>query len=326
MNHPSRTPQIKSLSEILIIIGLSVLGLAFFSALGFVVVHLISGLSLDEIQNLALAPEEVDGSRMSLLILQGFTAFGAFVLAPSLLLLLTRNQPNPGPQKIKLNGVILGLVFGLSILMLPVNAWLAAWNQSLHFPSFLKGFHEWALEKESALESLTLFLVDFQSVTETIAGFLVIALLAGISEEFFFRRLLQPRMAILFGNPHVAIWLTAFLFSAIHMQFLGFVPRMVLGAIFGYYYFWTGRIWLSILGHTLNNGITLAGMLLFKKNLSPINVEDPNVIPWYVGAACAGICWSLLTMVKEETDTQANFQSGKTAPESPIQLLEEEPK
>lgn len=310
----------RSLSEILILVGLSILGLALFSALGFGLVHLLTGLSLEEMQTMANDPASVPDSRLALLILQSCSAWGSFVVFPSLLIFL-RKKATPIPRsKKKITPTLLGLVLGISLLMLPVNGWLAAWNESLHWPSFLKDLHSWALEKETALESLTLYLVDFQSTGEMILGFLVIALVAGFTEEFFFRRLLQPRMLLLTGNPHLAIWLTALIFSAIHMQFFGLIPRMVLGAIFGYYFYWTGHISLSILAHMLNNGITLAGMILFKKNLSPINVEDPQVIPWYVGAACAGIVWSLVIMIKEEADKQPLDAEGR--PIHPYELQE----
>jgi membrane protease YdiL (CAAX protease family) len=55
-------------------------------------------------------------------------------------------------------------------------------------------------------------------------------------------------------NYHVAIWVTAILFSALHMQFYGFLPRMLLGAMFGYVFYWSGSLWLPILGHFINNG------------------------------------------------------------------------
>lgn len=300
MNYTSRISAVKNLSELLILIGLCLLGLVLFSAVGFVGVHLISGLSLEEIQTLASEPQSVANSRNWLLILQAVTALGSFIVFPALIRFLRKEGPVESQMPVGLNFTLLALIGGLAVLMMPVNGWLAAWNESLHLPGFLQNFQEWAHNKERELESLTLFLVDFQSGRETLLGFLVIAVIAGVSEEFFFRKLLQPRIISLSGNPHLGIWITAFLFSAIHMQFFGLIPRMVLGALFGYYYFWSGRIVLPMMAHVLNNGLTLIGMLLYKQHLSPINVEDPHVIPWYIGAACAGICWSLATMVMEE--------------------------
>ena len=56
---------------------------------------------------------------------------------------------------------------------------------------------------------------------------------------------------------HIAIWITAFIFSAVHMQFYGFVPRMLLGALFGYMFVWTGSLWVPVLMHFVNNGIAV---------------------------------------------------------------------
>jgi membrane protease YdiL (CAAX protease family) len=131
-------------------------------------------------------------------------------------------------------------------------------------------------------------------------GFLVISLIAGLSEEFFFRKMLQPRIISLTGNHHAGIWITAFIFSAIHLQFFGLIPRMALGALFGYYFCWTGNIWLPVLAHALNNALTLTGLILYRQQLSPVNVEDPSEVPWVLGALAAGLVWSLSSMVKEE--------------------------
>ena len=86
------------------------------------------------------------------------------------------------------------------------------------------------------------------------------AAIAAISEELIFRRVIQKLIQKHSNNIHLAIWITAFLFSAIHLQFYGFVPRMLLGAVLGYMYFWSGSIWMPIIAHFTNNfiGVTLA--------------------------------------------------------------------
>ncbi|MBX3101845.1 MAG: CPBP family intramembrane metalloprotease [Bacteroidetes bacterium] len=87
----------------------------------------------------------------------------------------------------------------------------------------------------------------------------VVALLPAVLEEFFFRGLLQNTCKRMMG-PHAAIWLTAFIFSCIHFQILGFFYRMLLGALFGYLYHWSGSIWPAVAGHLLNNSL---GVLAF---------------------------------------------------------------
>ena len=288
----------KAISEILVLIGLCLIGMLVFSGMAIFVGALITGADASELSGIQGLEEFGSRGRMAMLVMQGLIALGSFVLFPGLIRFLTPLSAEP--VSIRPNATILILVTGLSVLMLPVNSWLAAWNQSIQLPDFLKGFQTWAFQKEMEMEKLTMFLVQFSSLTESLLGFLVIAILAGITEEYFFRKLLQPRISTLFGNQHIGIWLTAFIFSAIHIQFYGLIPRMALGALFGYYYYWTGNIRLPILAHILNNAITLGGLVLYQQKVSSLNVEDPSQIPWFIGAISAGVVWSISSMVQDE--------------------------
>ena len=298
----------KAISEILVLIGLCITGMLVFSGLAIFIGALITGADASELSGIHGLEEFGNTGRMAMLVMQGLIALGSFVLFPGLIRFL---MPLSGkPVSIRPNATILILVTGLSVLMLPVNSWLAAWNQSIQLPEFLNGFQTWAFQKEMEMEKLTMFLVQFSSLPESLLGFLVIAILAGITEEYFFRKLLQPRISTLFGNQHIGIWLTAFIFSAIHIQFYGLIPRMALGALFGYYFYWTGNIKLPILAHILNNAITLAGLVLYQQKVSSLNVEDPNQIPWFIGAISAGVVWSISSMVQDEADKIRSRKQG----------------
>lgn len=314
---PDFLSPIKALSQLLILTGLCILGLFFFSVLGIFICSAAYGLSFAEIQSLTFSPEENPNARTILLIVQGFSALGSFIAAPLLLRFLSKDGNTTPRLNSSLSPLLVGLVIAIAFLMMPVNAWLAAWNASIHLPDFLKPMQDWAHEKEESLERITLFLVDFQTPLETFLGFLVVAVLAGVSEEYFFRKMLQTRFIALTRNPHMGIWLTAFLFAAIHVQFYGLIPRMLLGALFGYYFYWTGNIGLAMLGHILNNGITLVGVVLYQKKISPIDVDDPAHFPWYIGAVAAGITWSLAVMFKEEAEKRAK-RTISTPPQSTL--------
>jgi membrane protease YdiL (CAAX protease family) len=298
----------KAISEILVLIGLCITGMLVFSGLAIFVGALITGADASELTGIHGLEEFGSTGRMAMLVMQGLIALGSFVLFPGLIRFLMPLSAEP--VSIRPNATILILVTGLSVLMLPVNSWLAAWNQSIQLPEFLNGFQTWAFQKEMEMEKLTMFLVQFSSLTESLLGFLVIAILAGITEEYFFRKLLQPRISTLFGNQHIGIWLTAFIFSAIHIQFYGLIPRMALGALFGYYYYWTGNIKLPMLAHILNNAITLAGLVLYQQKVSSLNVEDPSQIPWFIGAISAGVVWSISSMVQDEADKIRSRKKG----------------
>ena len=81
------------------------------------------------------------------------------------------------------------------------------------------------------------------------------------------------------GSVHVGIWLAAALFSAIHLQFYGFVPRMLLGALFGYLYIWTGNLWVPMLAHFFNNGFAVVMMALNKQKITTIDLEANDIVP-----------------------------------------------
>ena len=82
----------------------------------------------------------------------------------------------------------------------------------------------------------------------------------GLGEEMFFRGALQRICCDGMRRRHLAVWTAAFVFSTLHFQFFGFVPRLVLGAFFGYAYLWSGSLWVPVIGHALNNSAVVAFM------------------------------------------------------------------
>lgn len=170
--------------------------------------------------------------------------------------------------------VAIGTVIG-TFSFLFVNAYFIEWNANFQFPEFMSGFEEWARDLEEQLAEATEKFTSFNSFGEFLFGFFVIAVLAGIGEEIFFRGVLQNSLHKLTKNPHAAIWISAFIFAAIHMQFYGLVPRMLLGAVFGYLYVWSGNIWYPIIAHMANNGIAV----IMTYTVSDVNLEETEAIP-----------------------------------------------
>lgn len=137
----------------------------------------------------------------------------------------------------------------LMLVALPFNNLLAHWNEQMVLPESWAGIEEWMKQKESASEQLIEQLMGETQLGCLVLNVLVVAVLAGLSEEICFRGMIQGSL----GHNHWGIWLTAILFSAIHLQFYGFVPRMLLGALFGYMMVWSGSIWIPITMHITNN-------------------------------------------------------------------------
>ncbi len=153
-------------------------------------------------------------------------------------------------------GAILGVIVCM-IAVIPFMNLIIDWNQSLKLPESFSAIETWIREKEAAAQSITDQLLDMQSLGNLLLIVVVVGILTGIGEESLFRGLLQRLLWEKTKNHHVAIWVGAIIFSAVHFQFFGFVPRMLLGAFFGYLLVWSGNIWLPITAHFFNNSMTV---------------------------------------------------------------------
>lgn len=156
---------------------------------------------------------------------------------------------------------LLPLITGACLLIISVPAmnsliWL---NENLPLPVDLE--HTLRVLEARAQESIDL-LQGPHDIPNLIMTILIVAVLAGLTEELLFRGALQRLLFTGGINPHVAIWVAALVFSVLHMQFFGLLPRMVLGAFFGYMLWWTGSLWVPVVLHIFNNTLYLVAQYL----------------------------------------------------------------
>jgi len=140
---------------------------------------------------------------------------------------------------------------------IPLMNVIVEWNESMSLPSALAPVEAWMRQAEEAAQGQVVILLGGTSWGDLTVSLLIVAVLAGVSEELFFRGAMQRILSSGPLGPHAAIWLTAVLFSVFHMQFFGFFPRMLLGAFFGYLLYWSGSVWLPALVHAVNNGLVV---------------------------------------------------------------------
>lgn len=168
----------------------------------------------------------------------------------------------------KLYNLFLGSILILAAFPL---AQFAFWvNMKIPMPSFL-------IEMEEGTAEMVKNLLLVDQPHELWFNLFVIAVIPAIGEEFIFRGILQKKLVEQMKNPHVAIWLAALIFSAIHMQFQGFLSRMLLGGILGYLYYWTGNLWVPIFAHLVNNAVQIVGQYFYQKGMIDINMDDAIV-------------------------------------------------
>ena len=161
------------------------------------------------------------------------------------------------------------------LLSLPAMNLIIEWNQNISLPESLKSIEEQMRNMEQSAEASIKLLLGGSNIAGLIVNILIVGVLAGFSEELFFRGALQRLLTSGGIMPHLMIWVTAFIFSAFHLQFFGFVPRMLLGAFFGYLLWWSGSLWLPILLHSLNNSIVVIAEWV---NENQVDATDINKI------------------------------------------------
>lgn len=188
-----------------------------------------------------------------------------------------------------------GLTVLISISFMVVNSAIGEWNMNLDFGD--SDFAAWAKRSEEQLKVLTEHLTNFNSTTHFILALVVVAVIPAIGEELLFRGLIQNLFSKAFANHHVAIWLTGFIFAAIHMQFFGVMPRMFLGVLFGYLYHWSGKLSVAMLGHLFNNGLALIALYLAQKEIVEVSPEQmEQAAPWPAVLIFAVISFVLIRM------------------------------
>lgn len=157
------------------------------------------------------------------------------------------------PKKNSQHGILFLLVALFMFSFSPLMEWVGELNRNMSFPESLQSLGDWMREKEDSMAELTKTIVMVDSWNLLFVNLFAIAVVPAIAEEYYFRGAMMQIIQRMVKNQHLTIWITAIIFSAIHVQFFGFIPRMLLGAFFGYMLVWTQNIWVPILGHFINN-------------------------------------------------------------------------
>ena len=219
-------------------------------------------LSIPAMGSIALFPQPV--TTEALKWVQLIQTAALFLLPPFLMAFLWAKQPLEWLKlKSETRGYGLWAIF-LMLMALPAINLVGYFNQQMSLPAFLEPLEQWMKTAEENAAHLTEQFLSVTTFDGLIINILLMALLPAVAEELTFRGVLQNLFEVKDetlkkkGNRvHIAIWCSAILFSAIHMQFYGFLPRMLMGALFGYALVWTGSLWIPILMHFTNNAMAV---------------------------------------------------------------------
>lgn len=171
--------------------------------------------------------------------------------------------------------IIMSLMVLLLVLAVsPFINYTGAINAEMHFPESLSRVETWMRNAEDTAEQLVEAFLNVDGIGGLMFNLFMIAVLPAIGEELLFRGVIQKLFTGMSGSHHWGIWLSAALFSALHMQFYGFIPRMLLGGMFGYLLVWSGTLWLPILAHFINNAVAVILMYMADHAIISKEVEE----------------------------------------------------
>ncbi|GAB6013135.1 CPBP family intramembrane glutamic endopeptidase [Viscerimonas tarda] len=148
----------------------------------------------------------------------------------------------------------------LIFIIQPLISFTSYYNRQMKLPESMSGIEAWMKNLEDSTALITERLLSGGSLEILLLNLVIVAIVAAVVEEFFFRGVLQQIFHKITNNYHWGVWIAAFIFSAIHMQFYGFVPRLLLGGLLGYLFVFSGSLWLPIIVHFTNNAM---GVILF---------------------------------------------------------------
>jgi membrane protease YdiL (CAAX protease family) len=261
------------LSLIISFIIASVIAIPFFGFEGFT--SAMGSLTDVGSENIAL-----------LKFIQLVQSVGLFVL-PSLLLAFLFGGSVTGYLKLGKRPYSLSILLVILIVFVanPFINFTAELNSKLSLPAGLSNIENWMRATEEAAAHITKLFLTPGSLVGLLFNIFLIAVIPAIGEEFLFRGIIQRIFKEWTKNNHLAVWISAILFSALHFQFYGFIPRAILGAMFGYLFIISGNLWLPIIAHFINNAAAVVAYHLYGEGLLNVDPEKIGVGTKYQIAA-----------------------------------------
>ncbi|SMD34243.1 hypothetical protein SAMN04488029_1915 [Reichenbachiella faecimaris] len=305
---PNSLQSYRSPLSLLLLLVLLSLGTYLVAPMLFMLVGIETlGITFDQFMRDIGSDNPDPSGQLVLVFVQGASAILSFIIVPAIFVRRFESGSLANyfhSSSINLNAMV--TTIGLTLSLMIVNGWLIEWNRSIEFPESLAATFD-QMEEQGRL--MTEYLTDFYSFPYFLLVMVVVAVVPAIGEELLFRGLIQEYLQKIWGNPHVAIWATAMFFSAFHMQFYGFMPRMALGAFFGYLFYYSGNLWYASIAHFVNNGFTLFMIYLFQQEIVEYDIESTETVSIWSTLAFAIIGAILFVLFRKQfhiTDNLGN--------------------
>lgn len=279
----------------------------FAGFLAFLVISLVIAIPLFGLDSMLSIPTINDlNNPESIRFLKYFQvvqSIGVFIIPPFILgWLFNGNAADYLSLNKKVTFASVLLVLVMSFAASPFVNFIGEMNANMQLPDWLSGVENWMKNAEENAAELTEAFLKVGSLGGLLFNIFMVAFLPAIGEELLFRGVIQRIFTNWTKNIHWGIWITAILFSAMHMQFYGFVPRMFLGVLFGYLLVWSGSMWLPIIAHFINNGVAVVAMYMIDKKLLAPDIEEigSTTDSYYMAAISFVLIVVFMFMIKRQ--------------------------
>lgn len=281
-----------SLQNLLTIVFLFLMGNLLASG-AIMLLGLAEGVTLEQISSMGSDPSAIPESMLrGMLWIQSVCVF----ILPAIVYWMIRPKRSSFMRSFDLTHFPTFLVLGISLLVLLAGYPLVHASYVLNNVVPLP---EWATTLEDSASEILGSVLEMDSFVGYLSALLIVAVLPAIGEELVFRGIIQVESGELVNNRVAGIWISAFLFSLIHFQFEGFLPRLFLGAILGYLYYYTRTLWVPIIAHFINNGFQVTLLYVAGIDLNAANEEEASITWWVVILSVMAFA-SLIRLLKRQ--------------------------
>ena len=288
--------------KFLFLIGMMLLFALLFGLLGLVIGKFWLHTDLMTLSGFITDPPN-EKARAFVYFYQFFNQLGVFFI-PALLLLLFVSNDMGQYLCIKMppKGISVLLAISVVYVILPFVNYLTEINAGFHLPQALSKVEEWMKSSENQADHVTKMFLSVRSGGGLMLNLFIVAFIPALGEELLFRGLVQRLLAEWTKNVHYGVILAALLFSAMHMQFYGFLPRFALGLVLGYLFVISGNLWLPIIAHFVNNASSVLIYYLHYNGFIKVKMEDfgatPNV--FYIAGSFLMTLWLFSILYQKE--------------------------
>jgi len=289
--------------KMLLLLGLIILFSIFTAFGGLLIGKIYLQTNISELATMLADPQGVEIIAFTKFF-QLLNQIGVFILP---VLLFTFLVSKSETQYLKLNKAPLTISVMIAAIIvftiLPFLNYISHLNQDINFPASLQWIEQWMINKEEQAQILTKAFLQANTISGLLVNLFIIALIPAIGEELLFRGVILRLFGEIFKNIHVAVFVSAILFSLFHLQFFGFFPRLLLGVILGYLFVFTQNLWVPMAYHFVNNAASVIVYYLHQNKIIHISVDEfgsSSNIVYIIGSLLISV-WLLIMLRQRES-------------------------